>query len=397
MNIRAVLALTLLVTASASAQSLDPLRNVAGTSANPGATTPWIVSRGPGSAWTIFYGFDAHVTYVNEVGPDEPRNEVFSTNWFAAGAMVPFGDRGFLLARGRVSLEPWTMPLEDGYPQVLQYVSAEGGGPLIDTMRPQDLFGESAVQVGWRTSETTLVSVYGALVGSPALGPAPFALRSSGVDLAAAPFSYDIQETWHDSTSVVTAGFTSRLVSVEGSVFADSVSTGDHTEIPEGDMDSRSVRLTVTPSQNISMQISRGELGEDLAQRDVSSASVSFGGPAAAVTALWTRREYPEAPRASETAYGFELALRGGRNTFMGRAEWVDRPAGFPVQPFGAGTEATTHFAVGYLFDFIAGQRYRAGIGVNIDYHTQTHDIEDIYGHKPQSIYTFVRFRNSGL
>jgi hypothetical protein len=31
---------------------------------------------------------------------------------------------------------------------------------------------------------------------------------------------------------------------------------------------------------------------------------------------------------------------------------------------------------------------------VNIDYHTQSHDIEFAYGHKPQSIYAFLRFRN---
>lgn len=388
---RAVLASLLLLSVTASAQTLDPLRNVSGTSANGGTTSPWVLSQA--GQWTFFHGFDAHVTYVNEVGPEEPRNEVFSTNWFAAGTQRTFGDRAFVLARGRISLEPYTMPLDDGYPQVLQYVSAEGGGPLIDTMRAQDLFGEAAVHAGYRLGTSTLLHVYGALVGQPALGPAPAALRSSGVALASAPFGYDIQETYSDSTNVVTAGFATRWFGIEGSVFADTVTTGDHTEIADGDMDSRSVRLTLTPSPNMSIQVSRGQLGEDLAEREVSSASVSFGSPAVAVTALWTQREYVEEARASETAYGFELALRGGRNTFMGRAEWVDRPAGFPIQPFGPGTEQTTHFVVGYLFDVIAGSRYRAGLGVNIDYHTQTHDLEEIYGHKPQSIYTFVRFR----
>ena len=392
---RVALATALLLSTALSAQSLDPLRNITGTTANPGSTSPWVLSQTGG--WTFFHGFNAHVTYVNEVGPEEPRNEVFSTNWFAAGAQRTFGDRAFLLARGRVSLEPYTMPADAGYPQVLQYVTAEGGGPLIDTMRPQDLFGEAAVQFGYRPTRSTLAHVYGALVGTPALGPAPFGLRSSAIDFAAAPFAYDIQETYHDSTSVVTAGFATRWIGIEGSVFADTVTTGDHTELADGDIDSRSLRLTLTPSPNVSIQVSRGQLGEDLAEREVSSASVSFGGPSLAVTALWTQREYAEEIRASETAYGFEVALRGGRHTLMGRAEWVDRPAGFPELPLGAGTEQTAHLAVGYLFDFIAGNRYRAGIGVNIDYHTQTHDIEHLYGHKPQSIYTFLRFRTAGI
>jgi hypothetical protein len=35
-------------------------------------------------------------------------------------------------------------------------------------------------------------------------------------------------------------------------------------------------------------------------------------------------------------------------------------------------------------------------VGVNVDYHTNTHELEDSpnYGHKPQSIYAFVRFRS---
>lgn len=394
---RFVLTFSLLVfAAAASGQGLDPLANVSGTTANPGTTSPWL--QATDRAWTFFHGFDAHVTYVSETGPEEQRNEVFSTNWFAAGLHRNFGNRGFVLVRGRMSLEPFTIPDDDGYPQILQYVSPESGGPIIDRMRPHDLFGEAAVQVGWRPTQGTLLSIYGALVGDPALGPAPFAMRPVGVDLAEAPFAYDIQETTHDSGKVVTAGFATRFFSIEGSMFHDGFTTGDHTDIPDGDIDSQSLRLTLTPVRNVSLQVSRGELGEDVGQREVTSASVSYAAAAVAATALWTQRKYPELPlRESETAYGFELALRGGRNTFLGRVEWVDRPLGFPVVPFEAGIEQTTHYAIGYIFDFLASSRYRAGAGVNIDYHTQSHDLEDIYGHKPQSIYAFVRFRNSGI
>ena len=395
MKTRVLLAISLLLSGSAFAQSVDPLRNVSGTSSNPGTGSPWVLSQA--GSWTFFHGFDAHVTYVSEVGPETPQDEVFSTNWFAAGAQLGLGDRAFILGRGRVSLEPYTIPDDDGYPQLLQYVSPSAGGPLIDRMRPQDLIGEAAVQIGFKPTNATLLHVYGALVGTPALGPAPFAMRSSSVDLATAPFAYDIQESYSDSGSVITAGFASRWLALEGSVFADTFTTGEHTEIADGDIDSRSVRLTLTPSSALSIQASRGELGEELAKRTVSSASVSFGGPMVAATALWTQREYEDELRPSETAYGFEVALRGTRNTFMGRAEWVDRPSGFPDAPLDVTTEQTTHFAVGYLFDVIAGSRYRAGLGVNVDYHTQSHELDARYGHKPQSIYAFVRFRNAGL
>lgn len=393
MMVRAVLALALALTTSAFAQGLDPLRNVSGTTSNPGAESLWIRSEPTAGGWTFFHGFDAHVTYVSETGPEEQRNEVFSTNWFGAGVHASLGERGFVLVRGRISLEPYTIPEDEGYPQILQYVSPEGGGPVTDRMRAHDLFGEAAVQVGWRPTQSTLLHVYGALVGDPALGTAPAALRATGVDFAEAPYSYDIQETFHDSTSVVTAGFATRWISIEGSVFHDAVTTGDHTEFDSGDIDSRSARVTLTPTQNVSLQISRGELGEDLAQRDVTSGSITYATQYVGATALWTRREHADALRPAETAYGFELALRGSRNSFLGRAEWVDRPLGFPEHPDTRATEQTTHFAVGYIFDFIANNRARAGVGVNIDYHTQSHELEDRYGHKPQSIYAFARFR----
>ncbi len=379
------------------------MRNASGTTSSPGGESIWVRSEPTAGGWTFFHGFDVHVTYVSEIGPVESRDEVMSTNWFGAGLQRNFGERGFALVRGRISLEPYTLPEDNGYPQTLQYVSTEGGGPIIDRMRAQDLFGEAAVQVGWRPSSSTLLHAYGALVGQPALGPAPAQLRSSSIDFAEAPYSYDIQETYSDSTSVVTVGFNSTWLSIEGSVFHDAVTFGDHTEIDDGDIDSRSVRLTLTPTPRIALQISRGELGEDVFQRDVTSGSFTYGTPSAAATVLWTRREYPNnAVFSEETAYGFEITLRGARNTFMGRAESVDRPEGFPDNlppdapgPIFVAREQTTHFAVGYIYDFLAGSRYRTGVGVNIDYHTQSHELDERYGHKPQTIYAFVRLRSA--
>ena len=383
---RVVFALALLATSAAFAQGVDPLQNVSGTTPHAG-TSPWV--RSGSGAFQFFHAFDAHITYLSQTGPEEQENDVQSTNWFAAGAKLDLGERSFVLARGRVSLEPYT--IDDSYPQFFQYVPEDG---LIDRMRPHDLFGEAAVQFGFRPTDTTLLSIYGALVGQPALGAAPAQLRPSGVDFAEAPFGYDLHETTHDSTSVITAGFSTRLFTVEASAFHDAATTGDHTELDtDGDIDSQSARLTITPSPRLAIQVSRGELGEDLAQRDVTSASLTYGGSFAALTALWTSREYANEAFANETAWGLELALRASRNTFMVRAEHVDRPAGFPRTIDRSATEETTHYTAGYIFDFVPNARYKMGVGVNIDYRTQTRDLEDIYGHKPQGIFAFVRFR----
>jgi hypothetical protein len=302
--------------------------------------------------------------------------------------------------RGRASLEPFTIPDDDGYPQLLQYLpenESSAGGPIINRMRPQNLIGEAALHVGWKPTANSVLHLYAALVGDPALGTVPFAMRSSGADLPEAPFSYDLQETFHDSTSVITAGIGTRWISVEGSVFHDAVTQGDHTEIDSGDIDSRSIRLTLSPTPNFLIQISRGMLADDtVRQRDISSASITYGTRNVAVTALWTQRS-DDVVADKATSYGFEIALRGARNTFTGRAEWVDRPAGFPAALSPFELEQTTHFAVGYIFDFISRPALRAGAGVSADYHTQSHELPHEYGHKPLAVFAFVRVRTGRL
>lgn len=379
-------ALALLLSSAVFAQGVDPLGNLSGTTPHPGAS-PWVRSGSGGL--TFFHAFDAHVTYLSQTGPEEQENDVISTNWLAAGAKLDLGDRAFILGRGRVSLEPYT--IDDSYPQFFQYVPEDG---LVDRMRPHDLFSEAAVQFGFRPTNASLVSVYGALVGQPALGAAPAQLRPSGIDFAEAPFGYDIQETTHDSTKVITAGFATRFFTIEASTFHDGSTTGDHTELDtDGDLDSQSARLTITPSPRLAIQISRGQLG-DVVEREVTSASLTYGGSFAAVTALWTSRTHEnEAIVADETAWGLEVALHASRNTFMARVEHVDRPSGFPLTFDPSETEEATHYTAGYVFDFVPNARYKIGAGVNVDYRTKTRELEEVYGHKPQGIYAFVRFR----
>jgi hypothetical protein len=355
------------------------LRNISGTAFNPGEA-PHHLHMVDREAWTTFWDGALFVTYSSESGPVQQRNEAFSTNWIAGGAQRTLGSRGLILFRGRASLEPYTIK-ERGYPQMLQFISPENGGPLLDAMRAHDLIGEAAVDLAFRTSTTTFLHLYAAPVGDPALGPVPYAQRASSEEFAEAPFAYDVQETTHDSTRVVTAGFGSRFVTLEGSAFHDAVSHGRHASFDSGsDLDSHSARLTITPVSRIALQISRGQLGD--AKRDLSSASLTYGNAKGALSAIWTKHE----DLSSGTIEG---SARLGRNTLSARLETVDRPPGFLGR---TDTWRTTHFTIGYLYDFLIAAE-RAGIGANIDYHTQYRELPDRYGHKPQAIYVFVRLR----
>ncbi len=355
------------------------LRNISGTSFNPGPAPhhPHIVNRGE---WTTFWGGALFLNYSSESGPDVQRNEAFSLNWITGGVQRNLGSRGLVMFRGRASLEPYTIK-ERGYPQMLQWISEESGGPLLDAMRAHDLIGEAAVDLAFRTSTTSFLHLYVAPVGDPAFGAVPYALRTSSEEFAEAPFAYDVQETMHDSTRVITAGFGSRFVTLEGSAFHDAVSHGRHTSFDGGgDIDSRSARLTITPVRNVVLQASRGELGD--AKRKISSASMTVGNESGALSAIWTRGR-------DLSAGTIEGTIRFARNTVAARVETVDRPPGFLGR---TDIWRTTHFTVGYLFDILRGS-YRAGIGANVDYHTQYRELPRRYGHKPQAIYVFVRLR----
>jgi len=358
------------------------LRNVSGTAANPGPVShhPHLFARGD---WTMFGEGALFLTYASETGPPVQQNEAFSSNWLAGGAQRQLGRRGLVLFKGRASLEPFTIK-QEGYPQLLQYVSPERGGPVVDRMRAHDLIGEAAVHLAYRTSNASFLHLYAAPIGAPPVGAVPYAQRASSEEFAEAPYAYDVQESFHHATRVVTAGFSMPWFGLEGGVFHDAPTFGKHTETGDGKIDSRAARLTITPSRNLSLQASRAELGD--AKLKVNSASISYGSEAAAVSGIWTSRQRPSGIELRSLA--LEVTFRANRSTFMGRVESVDRPIRLALLQ----SDKTTHYAAGYLFDVFRG-RYRTGIGANLDYHTNTHTLSADYGHKPQTIYLYVRLR----
>jgi hypothetical protein len=340
------------------------------------------ISTSASAQWSSSFRGAAFGIHNTEAGPEEPRSANFSTNWLELRGRYDTASGFFFGVRGRGSLEPYTIA-DEGYPQLLQYISPYGGGEVIDRMRPRDLIEEAAVEVGWRS-----LRLYVAPIGEPTLGPRPYGVRQSSTELAVAPFAYDIQESFHVKTKVVNAAIDTKYISLEGGVFHDAVSDGNHTSLENGDIDSWAARVTVRPSDRVSFQVSRGELG-DAVIRKISSASVGYEGPVVAATAMWTRRE--ETLAAPLDAYGIEIAIRATRSTVTGRFENVDRPAigGSPARRTGHGT-------VGYVFDVLARPSWRAGLGVNVDYHTNSRALTGgVYGHKPQTIYFFARVRTT--
>jgi hypothetical protein len=397
---------------SANAQtSMTPPPSLSGLTANPAASESQL-RLSSGDDWQTFFGGSLFATYVSTTGAHDSQNQFFSTNWLVGGVTHEMG-RATLTLRGRASLEPYTIP-EEGSPQLLQFISASSGGTLVDRMRAQTLLQEAAAELSVRVGATGDVRLYAGLAGDPPLGAVPYAQRASSREFAEAPFSYDIAESYHEATNVVAVSAGTRMLRLEGGVFHNSVSSGRHDSIATGSIDSWAARLTLTPTERLSAQISTGRLGDkddfyDKPRRTVQSASLSYTVPGSNgeldTTAMFTRAETRTAIGSSirQNAISGEVTWRSGRNTFLGRIESIDRPitqfADVVTDPAQyLSTKRMTHLTVGYIFDLLAGS-YPTGLGVNFDYATQTGSLATYtsrYEHKPQGVYVFARIRTSG-
>jgi len=335
--------------------------------------------------WTAFGRGAVFATYVTETGPRKPETRLFSTNWFEGGVRRAIGADGSLELRGRVSLEPLTIP-RDGYPQLLQYVSPASGGPLLDRMRALELVQEVALRASWRGVRLDIKPV-----GDPPIGPSRFEQRESSIDFAEAPFGYDVQEAFQRGTRLAALGFDTHAFTVEGGVFHASTTYGRHTGLGDGKVDSWSGRAILRPVDHLAIQISRGSFGDE--HRKITSGSVTYEGSLLAASAIWTRQEPGNGLQTFVNpvaeAIGVELSIRATRNVLSLRVEDVDRPAA-TIYP---AAKRTAHFTIGDVVEVAHVRGLRTGVGVNIDYQTQTREIQSRYGHKPQSVYLFFRMR----
>src|SRR5947207_2144099 len=196
----------------------------------------------------------------DSAGGDRGDNKVISENMFMLMGRRELG-AGVLGVRGMFSLEPATIG-KSGYPLLLQTgETANGHDPLIDRQHPHDLFMELAASYSLPVNDTDRAFVYLGLPGEPALGPATFMHRFSGMDNPEAPITHHWLDSTHITFGVATVGYSWRdKVKLEGSIFTGREPDQSRWDIETPKMDSQSVRLTVNPADDWSFQVSYGHL-----------------------------------------------------------------------------------------------------------------------------------------
>ena len=379
-----------------------------GTDVEPDSTPHpmWMAER---AGWQLmFHG----VAFVNDIQQTGPRggDKFFSTNWFMPMAQRDVGP-GKLTVRAMLSLEPATIT-DRRYPELFQTGETAFGRPIVDGQHPHNLFMEIGAVYDWKLGEKSLLSVYAAPVGDPAIGPVAYPHRTSASEDPLAVLGHHLQDSTHISYDVVTLGYTYSMVRVEASGFHGREPGENRWNIAQGAIDSWSARLTFSPTQNWSGQFSLGTLHSPEAlfpaedQRRMT-ASISYNRPIArgnwASTLVWGRTRSIGGGDVLNS-YLLESTLQFlSRNAAWARIENVDRTnllllGEYPLPPafqeqFLARVQAYT---VGYDREFSFVPHFSTAAGGQATFYAAPAFLAETYGSHSMGYLVFVRFRPDG-
>ena len=267
----------LTLTLSAAAQSVmtagtlgEAIRQhgSSGTSAEP-ASTPVPMLMDMRGKWMFMLHANAFaVDTQQQARSPRNRDEFFSTSWIMPMAQRSFGAQradgagtthGLLTMRAMLSAEPATMRTRQ-YPELFQQGETAYGKPIIDGQHPHDFFMELAALYDVALSRNTLLSLYAAPVGDPAIGPTAYPHRQSASEDPIAALGHHQQDSTHIAFNVVTGGLTYKWARVELSGFHGAEPTEAHWHpepSPNGHViDSVATRLTISPTADWAGQYS---------------------------------------------------------------------------------------------------------------------------------------------
>jgi hypothetical protein len=376
-----------------------------GTSAEPASTRAPMLMKMRGSWMLMFHG-NAFVLGQQQSGP-RGGDKFFSVNWLMPMAQREIG-RGVFTVRTMLSLEPATVTGRR-YPLLFQEGETAFGKPVIDGQHPHDLFMEIAALYDLQLSEKSLLSLYVAPIGDPAMGPTAFPHRASAAENPLAALGHHQQDSTHIAADVLTVGLTYDRVRWEASGFHGREPNENRWNIDQGAIDSWSTRVTVAPGKNWSGQFSYGRIaspessspGED---QERMTASVMYNKPLAgghwASSILWGRtKSRPDGTIFNSYLVESTLRLRR-RNSVWTRIEHVDRsselllgnsppPAGFHEEPIGR----VQAYTFGYDRDFDLIPHLATAVGAQVSGYGVPDSLRPAYGARPAGVAVFLRVR----
>jgi len=382
------------------------LTNLAsGTSENP-QSWPMPMTMLMRSGWSYLFMGQAFLVETQQTGP-RGADKLYSTNWGMFAASRDLG-HGSLMFDLMLSLEPATIT-ERRYPELFQTGETAFGRPIVDGQHPHNLIMALGVHYAYSIGERTILQLYFAPMGDPALGPVAYPHRASASELAQAPLSHHWQDSTHIANEVLTAGVSYRKVKVEASGFYGTEPGENRWTIAAGPLNSWSTRLWFFPTRDWAAQVSVGRLAHPERQEsgDVvrSTASIEYTRPmqgsAWDTSLIWGRNHQTLNQRDSNSYLIESVAPYRQKTFFTGRIELVDKDELFSDDPaleaslaHAAGpTFRVAAFTAGCTRDIALVHKTEFGVGASITGYRIPAAIQPYYGDHPVGVNLYVRLR----
>ena len=378
-----------------------------------------------------------HASTNSTITERRGSDKLFSTNWIMPMAMRQLGQNGRygqLTLRAMFSLEPATISARQ-YPELFQQGETAFGKPIIDGQHPHDFFMEVAALYDIRLGEHTLLSLYAAPVGDPAIGPTAYPHRHSASENPLAALGHHQQDSTHIAFNTFTGGLTWRWLRFEESGFHGAEPTEQRWGFqpsPNGHaVDSYSSRITFSPTPNWATQYSIAHIVSPEAlypneNQQRQTASIMYNRPFGAhhdttsmpgmkmdtdmatpatgnwsTTLLWGRTK-SLTDNGKEDSYLLESLLQFHTRNYVwtrienaGRSNELLFPPGSALPPHF--TESPIGHAAAYTFgydrDYRIAPHLLAAPGAQFTTYTTPASLISTYGHHPFGAVVFVRLR----
>jgi hypothetical protein len=360
----------------------------------------------PATQWTLTWDGVVFGT-VNHQGGPRGATEFRSQNWLMATANRRLGAGSFGVT-GMFSAEPMTAP-GLGFAEIFQVGEAYKGLQITDHQHPHDLTMQLSASWSLPLGDRSRMTVAGALVGEPALGPVAFMHRASSAENPNAPLAHHIFDSTHMSSSVVLGRFDRGIVAVEGSIFRGREPDEHHYDLEPGVPDSWSARVWVRPAPGWMIQASHGflEEPEELEPGDQRRTNVSASWSrhrAAGFTAITAALGRNEKQYSSLRSFLIEGTHKFGKSSVFGRFEHTEVeteillfPQVVHVPHPGELVDPVRAWTMGTVRDIATIRALVIGVGGDVTLYGVPPLLKNTHDAHPVSFQVFVRVSRSDL
>lgn len=344
--------------------------------------------------------------FVTAIHDDQggPRGDAktFSSSMAMLMASRNLGADDRLTLRAMASLD--ALMGKRGYPLLFATgETAEGVSKLVDRQHPHDLPMELSAAWTHDLGGGNSLSLYAGLPGEPALGPPTYMHRVSGMANPEAPISHHWFDSTHVTFGVATAGFATKRARIEASLFTGREPDQHRWNFDTPRFDSWSARLTVNPTDDLSLQVSRGRLtspeqlhpDEDETR---TTASVTWNRPLAdgnwATTLAWSAKDIEPGATTHALLLESSLTLRG-RDTVFARAERTYETELFEApSPLAGDRSHVGKLSIGYTRTLPVARHVKLDLGGLASAYAYPDRLDSAYG-KPgvKSFMLFARLK----